>query len=98
MPSNGFSIKALKATFRLMAVGQNRFGVLFWLVGELATHFRTYFSGNWDVHWGYGILTHGHMLLGRHKNRASKPLGFVHHVFADGPFILPARVPFFFLT
>ena len=19
-----------------------------------------YFSGDWDVHWGYGILTHGH--------------------------------------
>ena len=31
-------------------------------VGEFATHFRTYFS-DWiesDVHWGYGILTHGH--------------------------------------
>ena len=26
-----------------------------------ATHFRTYFSGDWDVHWGYGVLTHGHM-------------------------------------
>ena len=26
-------------------------------VGEF-THFRTYFSGDWDVH---GILTHGHM-------------------------------------
>ena len=24
-------------------------------------HFRTYFSGDWDVHWGYGILTHGQM-------------------------------------
>ena len=24
-------------------------------------HFRTYFSGDWDVHWGYGILTHGHL-------------------------------------
>ena len=22
------------------------------------THFRTYFSGDWDVHWGYGVLTH----------------------------------------
>ena len=20
-----------------------------------------YFSGNWDVHWGYGLLTHGHV-------------------------------------
>ena len=23
------------------------------------THFRTYFSGDWDVHWEYGPLTHG---------------------------------------
>ena len=22
-----------------------------------------YFSGDWDVHWGYGILTHGHIYL-----------------------------------
>ena len=21
-----------------------------------------YFSGDWDVHWGYGLLTHGHIL------------------------------------
>ena len=20
-----------------------------------------YFSGDWDVHWGYAILTHGHV-------------------------------------
>ena len=20
-----------------------------------------YFSGDWDVHWGYGIFTHGHV-------------------------------------
>ena len=42
-----------------MAVGQNQwyhFGV-----GEFTTHFRTYFGGDWDVHWGYGIFTHGHM-------------------------------------
>ena len=24
-------------------------------VGEFTTHFRTYFSGDWDVHWGYGF-------------------------------------------
>ena len=39
-----------------VAVGQNqwyRFGV-----GALV-----YFSGDWDVHWGYGILTHGHVFL-----------------------------------
>ena len=32
------------------------------MVGELTTHFRTYFSGDWDVHWGYlCVLTHAHM-------------------------------------
>ena len=25
------------------------------------TDFRTYFSGDWDVYWGYGGLTHGHV-------------------------------------
>ena len=25
------------------------------------THFRTYFSGDWDVRWGYGVLTHSHV-------------------------------------
>ena len=24
--------------------------------GEFTTHFRTYVSVEWDVHWGYGIL------------------------------------------
>ena len=43
-----------------MAVGQNQwchFRV------EFTTHFATYFSGDWDVHWGYEIwlLTHGQM-------------------------------------
>ena len=26
------------------------------------THFRTHVSGDWDVHWRYGMLTHGHMI------------------------------------
>ena len=30
------------------------------IFGWVNSHFRTYFSGDWDVHWGYGILTHGH--------------------------------------
>ncbi|CAJ1421137.1 unnamed protein product [Effrenium voratum] len=33
------------------------FGIPFWLAGEFTTHFRTYFSGDWDVYWP---LTHGH--------------------------------------
>ena len=35
-------------------------GIPFW--GRCTTHFRTYFSGDWDVYWGYGILTHGQLL------------------------------------
>ena len=27
-------------------------------------HFRTYFSGDWAVHFGYGILAHGQIMLG----------------------------------
>ena len=33
-------------------------------VGKFTTHFRTYFSWSWDVHWGYGIFTHGHIGIG----------------------------------
>ena len=29
--------------------------VTFFGVGEFTTHFRTYFSGDWDVHWGYDL-------------------------------------------
>ena len=24
-------------------------------VGDFTTHFRTYFSGDWDAHWGYDL-------------------------------------------
>ena len=24
-------------------------------IGEFITHFRTNFSGDWDVHWGYDL-------------------------------------------
>ena len=42
-----------------MAVVVKAHGIPFWLVGECTTRYRLYFSGDWDVHWGYGILTHG---------------------------------------
>ena len=35
--------------------------VPFW--GRCTTHVRTYFSGDWDVHWGYGILPHGQVAM-----------------------------------
>ena len=38
-------------------------GIQFW--GRCTTHCRTYFSGDWDVHWGYDLdLTHGQSSLG----------------------------------
>ena len=33
------------------------------ILGRCTTHFRTYFSRDWDVSWGYGVLTHGHMFV-----------------------------------
>ena len=39
---------------------QSCFGIPFWGF-RCTTHLRAYFSGDWDVHWGYGVLTHGHM-------------------------------------
>ena len=44
-----------------LAVGQNQwyhFGV-----GE--SYILGYCSGDWDVHWGYGLLTHGHLAVGQ---------------------------------
>ena len=38
-----------------MAVVVKTNGVPFWLVGEFTTHFRTHFSWDWDVHWGYDL-------------------------------------------
>ena len=40
-----------------MAVGQNQW----YHFGVGAPPILVYFSGDWDVHWGYGIWTHGHM-------------------------------------
>ena len=42
-----------------MAVDQNQW-CHFWVGAPLIL---VYFSADWDVHWGYGILTHGHILL-----------------------------------
>ena len=57
MPRSLVAFKASRAVSSIhMAVWQNQ-----WChFGEGAV----YFSGDWDVHWGYGILTHGHILPG----------------------------------
>ena len=41
-----------------MAVGQNQW----YHFGVGAPPILVYFSGDWDVHWGYGILTHNQMI------------------------------------
>ena len=40
-----------------MAMGQNQW----YHFGVGAPPSLVYFSGDWDVHWGYGLLTHGHV-------------------------------------
>ena len=40
-----------------VAVGQNQWDSML----GYTTHLRTYFSGYWDVHWGCGLLTLGHV-------------------------------------
>ena len=54
-------IKSVERHARIphMAVGQHQY----YHFGVGAPPSLVYFSGDWDVHWGYGILTHGHMSL-----------------------------------
>ena len=40
-----------------LAVGQNKC----YHFGVGAPPILVYFSGDWDVHWGCGLLTHGHL-------------------------------------
>ena len=45
-----------------MAVGQNQW----YHVGVGAPPVLVYFSGHWDVHCGYGLLTHGQIYQRQH--------------------------------
>ena len=40
------------------------------------THVRTDSSGDWDVHWGCGILTHGHMVRYGYLSNSVAPIIF----------------------
>ena len=40
--------------FQEVAVVVQTHGIPFWGF-RCTTHFRTYFSGDWDVHWGYDL-------------------------------------------
>ena len=42
-----------------MAMVQNQW----YFFGIGAPPILVYFSWDWDVHWGYGSLTHGHIAL-----------------------------------
>ena len=44
--------------FGYMAVSQNQW----YHFGVGAPPILVYFSWDWDFHWGYGLLTHGHMI------------------------------------
>ena len=46
-----------------LAVGQTQW----YHFGVDAPPILVYFGGDWDVHWGYGILTHGQLSLATMK-------------------------------
>ena len=48
---------------------QNQWDPSHFGIGEFTAHFRTYFSGDWDVHWGYDLDLDPwpHCLNGRQK-------------------------------
>ena len=45
-----------------VAVGQNQW----YHFGVGAPPVLVYFSGDWHVHWGYGLVTHGHVGFVKH--------------------------------
>ena len=47
-----------------MAVGQNQW----YHFGVGAPPILVYFSVDWDVHWGYGLLTHGHISISCYRD------------------------------
>ena len=80
-----------------LAVGQNQyhFGV-----GEFTTHFRTCFSGDWDVRWGYGVLTHGQLGMLRAFNiiqPVPKAVGGMSQTYKNCSWALCFYLPLFLL-
>ena len=46
------------------------------------------FSGDWDVHWGYGVLTHGHIgkdMFSHLSNQLFAGVGFVNGLLGCQP-------------
>ena len=58
--AKGTKPRVFSAISELAVVVKNVLGSHYW-VGEFTTHVRTYFSGDWDVQWGYGSLTRGQL-------------------------------------
>ena len=59
--ANGRRVEVIRGTRSDMAVGQNQW----YHFGVGTPPILVYFSGDWDDHWGYGILTHSHMNFSR---------------------------------
>ena len=83
----GESAEALGSWWSLSAKGPwvKTNGIPFWLAGEFTTQFGLYFSGDWDVHWGYGILTHGHISFCASLAEIQPPLSFAPICSANPP-------------
>ena len=60
-------------------------GMRLWLSNSLGTQFRLYFSGDWDVHWGYGIWTHGYISRKMFAEPFHEPLLRLEESFRRGP-------------
>ena len=74
-----------------MVVGQNQW----YHFGVGAPLILVYFIGDWDVHWGYGLLTHGHI----HTRAAQNERASVTQVLVSGSICQGAMlVRFFFAT
>ena len=59
-PSNSDPMAFRFSVKHHLAVGQNPW----YHFGVGAPPILVYLSGDWNVHWGYGILTHGHLTDG----------------------------------
>ena len=60
-------------------------------VGEFATHFRTYFSGDWDVHWGYDLGFDPRPYVHRFRKKAHGQLLLFSGAFSSEAQATPAR-------
>ena len=60
------------------------------VIAGVASPILVYFSGDWNVHWGYGLLTHGHMAESRGRAVALRNLRWRRD--SAGVFVHPRRL------